>query len=80
MNKEAEEEEKNDKEEEEVPSTAGEKKRPSEDSEDSPPAKKLCTEEGETSNVPCEVHLLICLANCPFLCGYWETCKKNLSA
>ena len=45
------------KDEEEVPSTAVEKKRPSSDVEGSegPPAKKLCTEEGETSIVPCEV-------------------------
>ena len=50
-----EEEEKKD--EEEVPSTAVEKKRPSSDVEgtEGPPAKKLCTEEGETSIVPCEV-------------------------
>merc|ERR1719210_2517288 len=50
-----EEVEKND--EEEVPSTAVEKKRPSSDLEgtEGPPPKKLCTEEGETSIVPCEV-------------------------
>ena len=50
-----EEEEKKD--EEEVPSTAVEKKRPSSDLEgtEGPPPKKLCTEEGETSIVPCEV-------------------------
>merc|ERR1719295_1610825 len=57
--KETEEEEKKEKEEEEeeIPSTAGEKKRGNDEaSPDSPPAKKLCTEEtGETSNVPCEV-------------------------
>ena len=48
-------------EEEEIPSTAGEKKRANDEaSPDSPPAKKLCTEEtGETSNVPCEVRLSI---------------------
>merc|ERR1719242_860265 len=55
VEKNKEEEEKKD--EEEVPSTAVEKKRPSSDLEgtEGPPAKKLCTQEGETSIVPCEV-------------------------